>query len=63
MTPRRASLVGIVFLVIAFFYWAVPFVTGGIVDYAGTTMLIALGAATSLMAYALFLGLAGSKGS
>jgi ammonia channel protein AmtB len=63
MTPGRAALVGLVFVAIAIVYWSVPTITGGIVDYAGTTMLLALGAATSLMAYALFLGIAGRKPS
>lgn len=56
MHPRRAAAVGLVFLVIAALYWLAPNVLGGIVDYAGLTMLIALGAATSIMAYVLFAG-------
>jgi hypothetical protein len=58
MNPRRAALVGIVFLVIAIFYFAFPtIVDPSHVDYAGITMLVALGAAMSLMAYVLFAGL------
>jgi hypothetical protein len=57
MNPRRAALVGLVFLAIAGFYWAAPTVLGGIFDYAGFTMLIALGVATAIMAYVLIAGL------
>jgi hypothetical protein len=54
MKPRRAALVGIVFLVIAVIYWTFPYlVQPEHVDYAGITMLIALGAAMSIMAYVL----------
>jgi amino acid permease len=64
MTPRRAALVGIVFVVIAVIYYVFPTVMAAInpdaghtVDFAGVTMLIALGAAMSLMAYVLVAGL------
>lgn len=58
MTPRRAALTGIVFLVIAVVYFVFPTVVDpALVDYAGLTMLIALGVAMSLMAYVLFTGL------
>jgi apolipoprotein N-acyltransferase len=57
MTPRRAALAGLIFVVIAGIYWLAPYVLGGIVDYAGMTMLIALGAAVAIMAYVLFTGL------
>ena len=57
MKPKRAALVGLVFVVIAFFYLAAQVVAGVPVDFAGFTMLLALGAATSLMAYVLFAGL------
>ncbi|HYO42987.1 MAG TPA: hypothetical protein VES19_07270 [Candidatus Limnocylindrales bacterium] len=60
MTPRRAALLGLVFPLIAVLYFVAPTVLGGTVDWAGITMLIALGAATSLMAYVLFAGLAKS---
>jgi hypothetical protein len=56
MTPRRAGLVGLIFVVIAGAYWLAPYALGGIIDYAGMTMLIALGAAMSIMAYVLFAG-------
>ena len=54
MSPRRAAFVGIVFLVIAAFYFVFPTVVQPEhVDYAGLTLLIALGAAMSIMAYVL----------
>ena len=57
MTPRRAALVGVVFVVIAFFYWATQYVAGWPEDYAGITMLFALGIAMSIMSFVLFAGL------
>ena len=60
MSPRRAALVGLVFLFIAAVFVAFPVIVGGNVDYTGLTMLIALGAAMSIMAFVLFYGL--SKG-
>jgi hypothetical protein len=49
-------MVGILFLVIGVIYWAVPTYGGWHVDFAGTTMLIFLGAAMALMAYVLVAG-------
>jgi hypothetical protein len=54
--PRNAALVGIIFVVIAVVYWAVPYFGGWHLDYAGTTMLFALGIAMALMAYVLVAG-------
>lgn len=54
--PRNALLVGLVFVTIAVVYVAVPIVFGGVVDWAGFTMLLALGLAMSLMAYVLVAG-------
>lgn len=54
--PRNSILVGLVFVVIAVLYWAIPTIGGWHVDYAGVTMLIALGVAMSLMAYVLIAG-------
>ena len=54
--PRNAALVGIVFLVIAFLFWAIPTMGGWHVDYAGVTMLFALGIAMAMMAYVLVAG-------
>lgn len=58
MTPRKAAVVGIVFIVIAVIYWAFPtLIDPKHVDFAGITMLVALGGAMSIMAYVLFAGL------
>jgi uncharacterized membrane protein len=54
--PRNSILVGLLFVVIAVLYWAIPTIGGWHVDYAGVTMLIALGVAMSLMAYVLIAG-------
>ena len=56
MTPRRAALVGIVFVVIGFCYWLVQYLAHFNVDYAGVTMLFALGAAMAIMSYVLVAG-------
>ena len=56
MTQRRAALLGLVLIAIAAVFYIFPTATGGTVDYAGLTMLIALGAAMSLMAFVLFSG-------
>ena len=61
MNPRRAALVGVLFFVIAVIYFVFPtIVDPSLVDYAGLTMLLALGAAMSLMAYVLVAGLRNS---
>jgi hypothetical protein len=60
MHSKRAALVGVVFVVIAFVYLGTTLALGGTPDYAGFTMLIALGGAMSLMAYVLFAGLSRS---
>ena len=57
--PRNAALVGILFIVIAVIYYAVPYVEGLTVPYdiaAGTTMLLFLGVAMAIMAYVLVAG-------
>ncbi len=54
--PRNALIVGIVFVVIAAIYWAVPYFGGWHLDYAGVTMLALLGVAMALMAYVLIAG-------
>jgi len=53
---RNAVAIGILFVVIAFIYWAVPYFGGWHLDYAGVTMLAALGIAMALMAYVLVAG-------
>jgi hypothetical protein len=61
MNSRRAALVGLLFIGIAIFYYVFPMVVDpSLVDYAGITMLIALGGAMSMMAYVLFAGLRNS---
>jgi hypothetical protein len=54
--PRNAALVGIIFVVIAVIYWAVPYFGGWHLDYAGVTMLGVLGIAMALMAWVLVAG-------
>jgi len=54
--PRNAIFVGLLFVAIGAIYWFVPYLVGGHIDYAGLTMLIALGAAMALMAYVLVAG-------
>lgn len=54
--PRRAALVGILFLVIGLVYWGVQAIAGWPVDFAGVTMLILLGVAMAIMAYVLVAG-------
>jgi hypothetical protein len=60
MKRRYALVAGLVFVVIAAIYWSVPYLTGGIVDFAGITMLLALGVAMTLMVTVLFSGAARS---
>lgn len=54
--PRNAALVGIIFVVIALIFWAVPYFGGWHIDYAGVTMLAVLGIAMAVMAYVLVAG-------
>jgi hypothetical protein len=54
--PRNAALLGIIFIVIGVLYWAVQYLAGWHVDFAGVTMLIVLGVAMALMAYVLVAG-------
>ena len=56
MHPRRAAAIGLVFIAIAVVYFVAPTVANFHVDYAGVTMLLALGAAMSIMAYVLIAG-------
>ena len=44
------------FIVVGFVYWWLPTYGGWHVDYAGTTMLLALGVAMAMMAYVLVAG-------
>ncbi|MFL5778119.1 MAG: hypothetical protein ACJ761_04160 [Chloroflexota bacterium] len=54
--PRNAALVGLLFVGTAIVYYAVPTIGGWHVDYAGATLLLALGVAVALMAYVLVAG-------
>lgn len=54
--PRNAALVGIIFVVIGFIYWAIPYFGNFHIDYAGVTMLGILGIAGAIMAYVLVAG-------
>ena len=54
--PRNAALIGLIFVVVGVIFWAVPTFGGWHVDYAGVTMLILLGVATSILAYVLVAG-------
>jgi hypothetical protein len=54
--PRNAIFVGLVFVVVGFVYWAIPYFGGFHLDYAGTTMLGVLGVAMAIMAYVLIAG-------
>jgi hypothetical protein len=54
--PRNAIFLGLIFVIIAFVYWVVPYVGGWPIDYAGVTMLVVLGVAMSLMFYVLIAG-------
>ncbi len=54
--PRNAIFVGLLFVVIGVLFWAIPTFGGWHVDYAGVTMLLALGVAMAIMAYVLIAG-------
>lgn len=54
--PRNAALVGVIFVVIGFIYWAIPYFGNFHIDYAGVTMLGILGIAGAIMAYVLVAG-------
>jgi hypothetical protein len=54
--PRNAIVVGLIFTVIGFVYWVLPYVFNLHIDYAGVTMLGVLGIAMALMAYVLIAG-------
>ncbi len=56
MKPRRVAVVGIFFVVVAVIYFAAAGLLGYSVDFAGVTMLVALGASMSIMFYVLVAG-------
>ena len=54
--PRNAILIGVIFVVTGVIYWAAPYFLNAHIDYAGVTMLAALGIAMGLMFYVLIAG-------
>lgn len=60
MNRRNAFAVGLVFVVIAVVYAALPYLAGQPVDWAGVTMLLCLGVAMTLMVWVLFVSAARS---
>jgi hypothetical protein len=54
--PRNAIFVGLTFALAGTVYWGVQVIAGWPVDYAGVTMLLLLGVATSILAYVLIAG-------
>ncbi len=54
--PRYAIAIGIIFVVVAALYWLTAYVGNAHIDYAGVTMLAALGLAMGLLFYVLFAG-------
>jgi hypothetical protein len=54
--PRNAIFVGLLFAITGAVYWGVQVIAGWPVDYAGVTMLMLLGVATSILAYVLIAG-------
>ncbi|HEX5825181.1 MAG TPA: hypothetical protein VFY18_12045 [Candidatus Limnocylindrales bacterium] len=54
--PRNAAIVGVVFIITAAIYWALPYFGHLHLDYAGVTMLAILGIAMGLMFYVLVAG-------
>ena len=56
VATRQPLPVALSSLAVAAIYFAAPTLLGGNVDFAGVTMLIALGASMSIMAYVLMAG-------
>jgi hypothetical protein len=58
--PRNAAIIGITFVVVGIIFFAVPTMQGiptlSAEVAAGTTLLLALGVAMSIMAYVLIAG-------
>jgi hypothetical protein len=54
--PRNAAIVGVIFVITAAVYWALPYFFHFHLDYAGVTMLAILGIAMGLMFYVLVAG-------
>ncbi len=56
MNPRVAVFIGITFVAVAIAYYLAPTLFGGHADFAGITMLIALGGAMTILFYVLIAG-------
>jgi hypothetical protein len=58
MTSRRRNsiLIGVTFVAVALVYWYAAPILGYHIEWAGVTMLTALGAALGIMAYVLTSG-------
>jgi apolipoprotein N-acyltransferase len=54
--PRNALAIGVIFVATAIVYWVSPYLGHGHIDYAGITMLAALGIAMGLLFYVLIAG-------
>ena len=54
--PRNAAMAGIIFVLIGFVYWVVPYAGNWHIDYAGITMLGVLGISMAIMFYVLVAG-------
>jgi hypothetical protein len=54
--PRNALAAGALFVAVAFVFWLFAGPLGYHVDFAGVTMLFALGIAMALLAYTLIAG-------
>ena len=54
--PRNAALLGLLFIAIDTVYVVAPILGNGHVDFAGATLLAALGVAMGFMAYVLASG-------
>ncbi len=54
--PRNSLFIGLIFVIIGALFWVIPAMGGWHVDYAGVTMLLALGVAMAIMAYVLIAG-------
>jgi hypothetical protein len=54
--PRNALAIGALFVVVALVFWLFAGPLGYQIDFAGVTMLFALGIAMALLAYVLIAG-------
>lgn len=54
--PRNTALLGGFFVLLAAAFWAVQALSNADVDFAGVTLLAALGLATGMMVYVLVAG-------